>query len=245
MKYVWLLLLLAGSAFGQARSVTITALDDSYINSLATTTKYATCDTLVANSNSTYAILIKPTSVTTVYNAIGAGYVMDSGYFLIMNKTSGGVLDEQFETYEIVRTWIIGTVCASTSGDGATWTQANSGNNWGTAGCQNTTTDRSSSSMGGMTVAAGVNDRYDTARVSAAVLTKWYNQTTVYGVKIAASISVGILTFYATEHTGTDKDPQLVVWCHFAGTRSRQLGSKSGARQEGPKGIGIQEGALP
>ena len=48
--------------------------------------------------------------------------------------------------YRVFRVWVE---------DQATWNVYSTGNNWGTAGCKNTTTDRSSTSMGSATIAAG------------------------------------------------------------------------------------------
>lgn len=76
-----------------------------------------------------------------------------------------------FRIYRMIRAWVEGTGAGSASGDGATWATYNGVSNWGTAGADNTTSDRESGDSGNRSMGTGetVNVFKDFTMTAAAV----------------------------------------------------------------------------
>ena len=113
-------------------SMVLHATDDTYINSASAT----------ANTGSTQQLRIA-TDVATLLrfdlSSVPSGAYVDSATLELEVVAVGGASGQEVTAYKVLRNW---------EEHEATWNIAETGTNWGTAGCQNTTTDRSSSSSG-------------------------------------------------------------------------------------------------
>ena len=68
--------------------------------------------------------------------------ILQSAVLSVYNETAGGS-QADCDLYRILRAW---------SESQATWNVFTTGNNWGTAGCSNTSSDRSANSMGTLSI---------------------------------------------------------------------------------------------
>ena len=174
-------------------------LDTSIVQNAPTDASYGTSAVLWANGyTATYVLglLIKfnLSSVPSINNLISA---------TISLYCSSFDADIHVDCYRVLRAW----------DETATWNVYTTGNNWGTAGCNNTSTDRSSTSMG---------DTHLTG-------TGWFNyplNMTEFGLLLASNNGVmlrgsdtgGNSQFHAREYAvDTTLRPKLTVVYRDAG----------------------------
>jgi hypothetical protein len=90
-----------------------------------------------------------------------------------------------------------------------TWNNAQTGNPWGVAGCNNTTTDRRANAESSLTT-SGTNKWY--AFDLTALVQAWVNGTVPNnGVLMRAWYSAGIFVFASNEHSDYKLRPRLVI----------------------------------
>ena len=117
-------------------SATLDALIDTYINSSQTTTNYGEGTQVILASGKSGLFKFD-------FSGIPSGSIIDSATLRIKVEAVVNSSDAIFNIYRVYRAWVEGE---------ATWNVYSTGNSWGTAGCLNTTTDRTSTVMGTKTI---------------------------------------------------------------------------------------------
>lgn len=153
-------------------------IEGTYINNVATNRNYGADPTTYlgktdAGSNPRRALYNFTTLIDSM-RAIGATYQMDSGRLYLVVQTTPTAGDSIFAAiFAMKRAWAVGVGTASNSDTcGVTWDSANATSwggcsgtpaAWGTAGCDNTTNDRSATrESDSVLITAGVGDKFDT-----------------------------------------------------------------------------------
>lgn len=116
-----------GSLYG-AQDSTVTTVADTFLNDAATTTNYgssADWDTIDEFGQEQRAI------ITFDISSIPANSTITSAHLQAWQDSSGGSTDP-LHCYGMQRSWVVGE---------ATWNIYSTGNNWGTAGALNTSSD--------------------------------------------------------------------------------------------------------
>ena len=168
-------------------SLRLYAIDDTHINSPSPTT----------NTGATQQLQIAPDgSVVTLLkfdlSGVPSDVSVDSAVLELLVGHMRGTYGQSVTSYKVLRNW----------GEyEATWNVAKTGTNWGTAGCQNTTTDRSSTGSGTATETEGV-EGWLSFDVTSLVLDWLTTPTGNHGVVLKASGSeIATLDFYSREYS--------------------------------------------
>ena len=121
--------------------------EDCFLYSVAATTNYATGDLLIGESNADAAVarsLLQfdlssiPTGVLITSATLTLTFAEDGNYRATNSRTA--------RVYRVLRNWVESE---------ATWNIYSTGNNWGTAGCANTSTDRGATDIGTASFSTG------------------------------------------------------------------------------------------
>lgn len=154
----------------------------------------------------------------TDFSAVPGGEVI-TAVDLVLNVDDGTLSSNSatIQAYRVLRAWV------ETE---ASWNEYSSGNNWGTAGCDNTSTDRDASPLGTQTVASGPSSGTDiTIALDAATVESWHAGGTNNGMLLkVASESVENLVSYSSSAVGTSSNrPKLVVTATSSGPTAPTL----------------------
>ena len=119
------------------------AMTDSWFDNFATTTNRGTSTFLQvgeeAGASRIYRGIIK-----FDLSSIPTGAIITSATLSLKLKTDASTNTRTFRFYRVKRAWVEGE---------CTWAIYSTGNNWGTAGCANTTNDREATDVGSASIA--------------------------------------------------------------------------------------------
>jgi hypothetical protein len=182
-----------------------TGSEDTYIYQYATTTNYCTSEPLKVGYKQQYGTLVR-----FDLSGIPAGSTVTQAR-LEVYATGWDGTNMTIEAYRILRST---TYCA------ATWERAQVGNAWGTAGCNNTVSDRSGVAESSVTT-SGISDWYSFGLTS--LVQGWVDGSVVNkGLLLRGASSLSTSSFnLASNHHGTASwRPKLVVTYRSAGGSS-------------------------
>jgi hypothetical protein len=180
-----------------------------------------------ASSNISEIITQLPTLIDTL-RIVGSTHQIDSANIMYTTHAAGTAGDSVFAAmYEIIRTFVIGTG-ASADTCGVTWDSAymvgdgscsGTAAAWGTAGCNNTTTDRKSTRetvtghADSVLFTAGVADNDDTTYfwISGATIADTSNFKGLIMIPVAYGGDDGVQSLW-TLHNLATAYPKLTVW---------------------------------
>lgn len=115
------------------------------------------------------------------------------------------------KAYKVLRDWTEGTKTLTTAAAGeSSWTAAKTGiDNWGTAGCDNTTTDRSSTEEGSKAVASAADWTF--SPLTATVQDWVTNPSTNYGILVRGDEGAGTNYIYFYTDDSAGNEPSITV----------------------------------
>jgi len=182
-----------------------TGSEDTYIYQYASTTNYCTSEPLKVGYKQQYGALVR-----FDLSGIPVGSTVTQAR-LEVYATGWDGTDMTIEAYRILRST---TYCA------ATWERAQVGNAWGTAGCNNTGSDRSGVAESSVTT-SGISAWYSFGLTS--LVQGWVDGSVVNnGVLLRGASSLSTSSFdFASNHHGTVSwRPKLVVTYRSSGGSS-------------------------
>lgn len=183
---------------GGKTEMVLYATNDTYINELAPTMNEGMVQNFHIAPNDTVATLLK-----FDLSGIPKGTYVDSATLELLVGHISGTSGQSVVAYKVLRNW---------KEYEATWNIAETGTNWGTAGCQNTTTDRSSASSGTATESNGVGS-WLSFDVTTLVLDWVTTPTSNHGVVLRASgAEMARLDFYSRE---SEHAPRLTLYLTY------------------------------
>lgn len=137
---------------------------------------------------------------------IPAGSVVNSATLSLRAKSDASSNARTFRVYRVLRNWVVGEV---------TWNVYSSGNNWGTAGCGNTTTDREATDIGtrAFTATETLNEFKDFTLTASAVEEMLPGGTfTNNGFLIKADTETDDFYAFNSSNNGSEaNNPKLVI----------------------------------
>jgi hypothetical protein len=134
-----------------------------------------------------------------------------SAILTLYREGNDGTTVYSYGAYKLVRAWVEGTGVDSVTGDGADWNTYNGVNNWGTAGCDNTSTDRSSSAEDAHAINYATDNTWSIPVMTQDWVTTPANNKGVLIATTDVYSAQGYLTVYTSDYTTPAKRPQLVV----------------------------------
>ena len=178
---------------------------DTFIDDSATSTNYGT-ETRIAvgewNSGSSVCRGLLKFDFTKGTNPPPSNVTVLSAtlYLYAVQDLTNNV--RTIRAYRVLRNWVEGQ---------ATWNVYSTGNNWGTAGCSNTTTDRLATDMGNTSVANPPTDI--TISLDTATVLGWINGTiNNYGMLLKVDTETDDQTGWGSSDNATaGLRPKLVV----------------------------------
>lgn len=120
--------------------------EDTYLSSGATTTNFGTSAFVFFGES---AGSVFRTLVQFDLSSIPSGTTVNSATLNLWIRSFTGTNTRTLRVYRVLRNW------AETQ---ATWNVYTTGNNWGTAGCANTTTDREATDIGSVSISSSIAD---------------------------------------------------------------------------------------
>ena len=120
---------------------------DTFLSSNAPTTNYGTDSKIEIGENNALTNYVFRGLIKFDLSSIPANSSITSAILSLWTETDYSSNARTLSAYRVLRAW---------SESQATWNVYTTGNNWGTAGCANTTTDRESASIGSAAVGASV-----------------------------------------------------------------------------------------
>lgn len=142
-------------------------------------------------------------------SGIPAGSVIDSATLSLMVETDVSSNARTFRVFRVKRVWVPAQ---------ATWNIYSTGNNWGTAGCSNTTSDREATDIGNTSFSASETvGQFKDFTLTASVV-----QDMVAGTNNGFLVQADTETddgygFFTSENGTESKNPKLVVTYHAGG----------------------------
>jgi hypothetical protein len=226
--------------YGDSTVVTSSDIEDTYIaSSTSAANNYGATNVLQVNSYTVRGVLIRITN-GHLATLLGSNKVIDSAFLTAVVGNAPTSASRIVHIFKCLRDWKEGTLNGgdATGLQMANWNQYDydveipAAYSWGTSGCQNTTTDRTTPQMDSVTVAttdAGVTKRW---RLDTTMVRGWYAGTMLGGVVLKASSS-NLFDFHSTEATTSSNRPTFVVYYHDANleeSRKRLAGGSTRAR---------------
>ena len=117
---------------------------DTYIRDTAATTNYGNAGNGWLGEMTVAARILRWLIQFDV-SSISSSATCDSATLSIYAGSDDATNSGTLEVYRVLRSWVEGD---GSTGSGATWNTYDGTNNWGTAGCSNTTSDRESGNIG-------------------------------------------------------------------------------------------------
>jgi len=177
---------------------------DTFLNSNEPTTNhYSATDIQVGEWNAGAAIA--RTLIKWDLSSIPADATVTSATLSIWTQSDASDNTRTIRAYRVLRTWV------ETQ---ATWNAYSTGNNWGTAGCANTSTDREATDIGSVSVAHNLAADTEVAiSLTPAEVQEWISGAlTNNGVLIQADTETNDLwTYDSTQGGDAIRRPKLVI----------------------------------
>lgn len=245
MKYIWLILisLIAVPVFSAPRTDTYndaTTIEDSWATTAALDNNWG-ADTRLRTTNGTRFILIRLVLSASI-QSIPTNFLLDSCKFVLFHDSINTSANRIDSAYVVYRPWAEGTgnnTLVLLGQNQMTWNKYGGDESvddfpWGTAGCQNTTSDRRAAAFAFDTAysSAAAGDSMEYWLRDTAVLNDWRNGGATYagGIKIN-QLSSGQVVMGSSENGTAGRRPKVVVYSHSVdGTNQRIANGILGTR---------------
>lgn len=176
--------------------VTLYATADTYISQADANTNFGTASTMIIGVAANRRCLVKFSLAT-----IPAGATINSATLrCYVNASLGDGATLSVAAYRVIRNWVEGET---------TWNIAQTGTNWGTAGCSNTTTDRDGTAEDTQNIEFGDVGGWVEWDLTSLV-TEWMGGTANKGVILINNTGYSASRFTLQTREGANA-PQLVV----------------------------------
>lgn len=144
-------------------------------------------------------------------STIPTSALVASSVLTLVRSSNDGTYAYNYAAFRVLQAWIEGTGVWGASADGATWNTYDGTNNWGTAGCDNTTSDRNATGENSHTINYAGNNTW-----SIPVMTQIWVATPASnkGVLIAALdvwSAEGRWVPCSSDHATAANRPKLVI----------------------------------
>lgn len=180
--------------------VTLNASENAYLIDSSPTTNNG--NGVVESGEHGGAAIIYRSLIQWDLSSIPSGSTIDSVTMKLYLTANSASNDRIHRVYRVRRDWVESE---------ATWNSYSSGNSWGTAGCANTTTDRESSDVGNLSLAAAeTTSEYKDWTISTTAVQEWLDgDFTNNGLLIKADTETDDRHIFNGRSGGNP--PQLVV----------------------------------
>ncbi|MBI4090458.1 MAG: DNRLRE domain-containing protein [Candidatus Komeilibacteria bacterium] len=197
-------------------SATLSASADSHMKLFVPTNNYGGATTLTVGRAIDATRLNRPL-ITFDLSGIPANATVESAD-LTLTVTSGQATSEVVNVYKLLSSWSEGTGNATPNVD-SSWTyRVATGSSWVAGGADNTTSDRSASSMGSTTITSTAAGTKVVIALDAATLTGWVaNSSTNYGMVLIGDegVNSNSKNLATREHATASYRPTLTVRYYF------------------------------
>ena len=176
---------------------------DTYINSSTPNTNNNSTILIVGEGNT--SVDVARTLIKFDLSSIPANAVIQDATLSLWFSTDISSNARTMRAYRVLRNWVEAQ---------ATWNIYSTGNNWGTAGCANTTTDREATDIGSVSVSASETpDTEKQISLTASKVQEWVSGTTAnYGLLIQMDTeSNDAYAFHSSGGATAGYRPKLVI----------------------------------
>lgn len=177
---------------------------ETFIRSASPTTNFGSGTTFQVGTDA--ISLLNRSLIKWDLSSIPAGSVVISATLSIYVSFDNSDNTRTMRAYRVKRAWVEGQ---------ATWNIYSTGNNWGTAGCANTTTDREATDIGNVSVLSNlaVNAEVQISLTPSKVQEWISGALNNYGMllKVDTETAQDQYIYYAHEHATAGTKPKLVI----------------------------------
>jgi hypothetical protein len=150
--------------------------------------------------------------------SIPASATVNSAVLTLYRYGNDGTTAYSYGAYEVLRAWTEGTGTDTETGDGTDWNTYDGTNNWGTAGCNNTTSDRSATAENAHAINYASDNTWSIPIMVQDWVTTPANNKGVLIATLDAYSAQGVFTAYMSDDVTAGNRPKLVVEYTEAGT---------------------------